>query len=623
MSSGVLRISQQNYFSTHNALQEGAIDDSAVRFVLHELNGERHGALRIFPFYDVQMVKRLLIKKLSLPRGTLVKDLRILYKGLELPNYRTMDSYINHADRSNQRLYWCLKEINPTQGIRPSGIKVTAKLQRLISDVSLSMKHNIKPKLTMDGTGGTYLLYNKHGKCCAIFKPIDEEAFTPFNPRGYQGKMYQHGFRSGVLSGEGASREVAAYLLDAAYGGACGVPDTTMVEASHSAFNNSCDAKFIQDLSDSGPKWKTGSLQEFIDCHESSGDYHPGLFNRHDVHRIGILDLRVLNLDRNDGNILVQAVDEDGLPCLGIDQDCKLKLIPIDHGLILPDVIDVTTLDLVWYDWPQALLPFYKSELDLIYALDPDKDAERLHKRLLIRTECLRTMRVTVRLLQIGSSMHLNLRQIAKMALRHDLDVPSELECLVKTAIEYAFKATDATSLISSNRFGVAMDVSTSLEKVAKRLSAATVATGDDLGEPDALDENDDDDDYDNYDETTWDSETHSYETNSPGNHNQETQPITYKTLTRTTYRRRLAQSMEPSIWTLLDSRGRPIHIDWDAQFEHCFYSMIEKMFYGYIAKQYPNWESLPYNGSGGEVFSWSHRQVGPPLALTRAWFQT
>lgn len=32
----------------------------------------------------------------------------------------------------------------------------------------------------------------------------------------------------------------------------------------------------------------------------------------------------------------------------------RFRLIPIDHGMILTDVLDVATLDLVWFDWPQS-----------------------------------------------------------------------------------------------------------------------------------------------------------------------------------------------------------------------------------------------------------------------------
>ena len=65
----------------------------------------------------------------------------------------------------------------------------------------------------------------------AIFKPIDEEAFAPNNPRNNVGIFGSPGFRQGVLSGELTVREVAAYLLDKDH--FSGVPATSLVELSH------------------------------------------------------------------------------------------------------------------------------------------------------------------------------------------------------------------------------------------------------------------------------------------------------------------------------------------------------------------------------------------------------
>lgn len=33
---------------------------------------------------------------------------------------------------------------------------------------------------------------------------------------------------------------------------------------------------------------------------------------------------------------------------------CRYSLIPIDHGLIMPHIMDVAEIDLVWFDWPQT-----------------------------------------------------------------------------------------------------------------------------------------------------------------------------------------------------------------------------------------------------------------------------
>lgn len=67
-----------------------------------------------------------------------------------------------------------------------------------------------------------------------MFKPIDEEAFAPNNPRNHVGAFGSLTFREGILSGEACIREVAAYLIDT--DGFSGVPPTTMVEATHDSF---------------------------------------------------------------------------------------------------------------------------------------------------------------------------------------------------------------------------------------------------------------------------------------------------------------------------------------------------------------------------------------------------
>ena len=98
-----------------------------------------------------------------------------------------------------------------------------------IRDIESGFKKGLKPKLTDDGTSGTYLMRGISKKPLAVFKPIDEEAFAPNNPRDHVGRFGSQSFRAGVLSGEACIREVAAYLLDK--DGFSGVPSTTMIES--------------------------------------------------------------------------------------------------------------------------------------------------------------------------------------------------------------------------------------------------------------------------------------------------------------------------------------------------------------------------------------------------------
>lgn len=123
----------------------------------------------------------------------------------------------------------------------------------LVHDIKLieqGFRKGFHPKLTYEGTSGTYFLRDPDKNARAVFKPIDEEAFAPNNPRNHIGPFGSASFRAGVLSGEACIREVAAFLLDK--DGFSGVPPTTMVEATHDGFkkfkfNN---LKIIQDCND-------------------------------------------------------------------------------------------------------------------------------------------------------------------------------------------------------------------------------------------------------------------------------------------------------------------------------------------------------------------------------------
>ena len=119
------------------------------------------------------------------------------------------------------------------------------------------------------------------------------------------------------------------------------------------------------------------------------------LFQSDQVHKIAVLDLRICNLDRNPCNILVAT-------------DMK-QLIPIDHGLTIPDSLEVCSYDLAWLSYPQADLPFSNETLDYIANIDADKDIEILESCFQFRPECLRNMKITTMLLQRAAARGLTL----------------------------------------------------------------------------------------------------------------------------------------------------------------------------------------------------------------------
>ena len=118
--------------------------------------------------------------------------------------------------------------LNPASLIQTFGkITCSPQLRQIMKQIESGFRKGLKPKLTDDGTSGTYLLRGSNKKALAVFKPIDEEAFAPHNPRDHVGAFGSQTFRAGVLSGEACIREVAASMLDR--DGFCGVPQTTLL----------------------------------------------------------------------------------------------------------------------------------------------------------------------------------------------------------------------------------------------------------------------------------------------------------------------------------------------------------------------------------------------------------
>lgn len=90
---------------------------------------------------------------------------------------------------------------------------------------------------------------------------------------------------------------------------------------------------------------KFGSLQYYVESEGPIENFSPDLFHKDEVHKIAILDLRILNLDRNECNILVRNK-------INRRTGKKVRaLVPIDHGLCIPDNLAICSFDLAWLSW--------------------------------------------------------------------------------------------------------------------------------------------------------------------------------------------------------------------------------------------------------------------------------
>ncbi|CAN8305306.1 unnamed protein product [Cochlearia groenlandica] len=301
-------------------------------------------------------------------------------------------------------------------------------LKQTANDIVKAMKMGVEPVLVNGGLGGAYYFRDEKGQSVAIVKPTDEEPFAPNNPKGFVGKtLGQPGLKPSVRVGETGFREVAAYLLD--YDHFANVPPTALVKITHSIFN-------VNDgVNGNKPREKKkrvsskiASFQKFVPHDFDASDHGTSSFPVSSVHRIGILDVRILNTDRHGGNLLVKKLDDDGVA----GKFGQVELIPIDHGLCLPETLEDPYFE--WIHWPQASIPFSEEELDYIESLDPVKDCDMLRRELpMIREACLRVLVLCTVFLKEAAAFGLCLAEIGEMMTREfraGEEEPSELEKL-------------------------------------------------------------------------------------------------------------------------------------------------------------------------------------------------
>lgn len=294
-------------------------------------------------------------------------------------------------------------------------------VRRLVKSVVRGLKAMQEPERACTGLGGTYFFVNELGRKVGIMKPCDEEPLAPNNPKDFVGRaLGEPGLKPTVRVGEAAIREVAAYLLD--HDHFAKVPSTVLVKMSHPIFNHT----------EPNPSAKLGSLQEFVSHHCDTSEMGSSRFGTSDVHRIGILDIRLYNTDRHAGNLLVKHSkgSSANLSALARLEENQLQLIPIDHGFCLPEALEPPYFE--WLHWPQAMLPFDAEELAYIAELDPQSDADLLRRELpMLREECLHCLEVCTVVLQKAAAAGLSLFEIGSVLSRPLVGMeeePSELE---------------------------------------------------------------------------------------------------------------------------------------------------------------------------------------------------
>lgn len=339
-------------------------------------------------------------------------------------------------------------------------------LQRLVQQSRRGLAVGIKPALAPDGSGGSYFLSDARKIRVGVFKPADEEPFAENNPRGYvphntSSTSDEDGewLRQGIRPGELCLREVAAFLLD--HDGFSGVPMTTLAEARHPALHTA-GAHWtlseggagvgVHSLSSPLPAYlngnskssnltvpshqelvkKVGSFQEYVHAECTMDDISPSKISVDEVHKIAILDIRIMNADRNVANIMCQRIPED---------PDTFRLVPIDHGYSLRSKCDVSWFDWCWLDWPQTKQPLSKASRDYVLGLDIEADARLLQERLNLKGDVLDYFRSSCQVLKAGVRAGLTLYDIASEILCRN-DPSGECLALFDANISFPFYLT-------------------------------------------------------------------------------------------------------------------------------------------------------------------------------------
>lgn len=231
------------------------------------------------------------------------------------------------------------------------------------------------------GSGGVYFFKVPGGSKLAVFKPHDEEPNAPNNPNHHKNAFGTIGLKSGILSGESSFREFAAFLLD--HGNVAHVPDSCLVRCWHPAF--------------ASREPKEGSLQLFRTSKHDLEDWRD--FSHIDVcdlQYMAVLDIRLCNVDRHGGNILVNYETKES----------KWDIAAIDHGYCLPDFSGLSEVFFEWTSWAQARAPVHDSVKRYIQHLSAEQDLDLLMRRVpeigaLRRAECLLSIRISTMLLKM------------------------------------------------------------------------------------------------------------------------------------------------------------------------------------------------------------------------------
>jgi hypothetical protein len=228
----------------------------------------------------------------------------------------------------------------------------------MITLMEATIQAGVPPIALTSGSSGCYLFRDCLRRGLAIVKPTDKSAYAPNNPKGLLPTELRASRKFHPIPEVTTVMEVAAFLLD------------------------------------------HDSLAKVLITSR---------YSVQSVHRLGILDVRLYNMDMHSLNILVC------FPAAEAEDNDLMDLVPIDHGDCLPNAS--FPVDNEWVYWSQSSVPFSDDVLRYIHNLDLVTDANLLRKELpnMIKKGNIRLLVISTTFLKLAAASGLTLCEIGQM----------------------------------------------------------------------------------------------------------------------------------------------------------------------------------------------------------------
>jgi hypothetical protein len=271
----------------------------------------------------------------------------------------------------------------------------------MITLMEATIQAGVPPIALTSGSSGCYLFRDCLRRGLAIVKPTDKSAYAPNNPKGLLPTELRASRKFHPIPEVTTVMEVAAFLLD--HDSLAKVLITSLVKARHPVFHYSTRLKNLH------PTYKAASIEKYVQHICTADAFGPSRYSVQSVHRLGILDVRLYNMDMHSLNILVC------FPAAEAEDNDLMDLVPIDHGDCLPNAS--FPVDNEWVYWSQSSVPFSDDVLRYIHNLDLVTDANLLRKELpnMIKKGNIRLLVISTTFLKLAAASGLTLCEIGQM----------------------------------------------------------------------------------------------------------------------------------------------------------------------------------------------------------------